>query len=122
MPGQSKRFGRTTGRRQASPAGTSNSEKTKGKRLRQTTLAKRSSERMLPGWSRAVLRVAKDCIRHWTAAGMILVLSGFAPEYWVARLVHAIWDAWIAIDGRVTVVLVGMTIIVCDTLLRRHVG
>ena len=61
-----------------------------------------------------LLGLARDYISHWILAGLVLVLSGFAPEYWIASFVHAI----AALDDRFIAVFAGVTIIVCDTLFR----
>src|SRR5690348_5286503 len=74
------------------------------------------------GW-----HVARDYATHAAIGGAFLVLTGFAPEEWLARVVHAVhlpdgalhlWTA--GIDLRVAAVVVGMTVIVGDLVWRKH--
>ena len=70
---------------------------------------------------------ARDYATQAAVGGAFLVLTGFAPEEWLAHVVRAVhlpdstlhlWTA--GIDLRFAVVVVGMTIIVGDLIWRRH--
>ena len=74
-----------------------------------------------------LFQAAREHVTHWAVGGACLVLTGFAPEEWTARLVHwlgitehlqAAWPA--SIDPRMAVVTLGTAIIVGDLLLRRR--
>jgi TolB-like protein/tetratricopeptide (TPR) repeat protein len=68
-------------------------------------------------------RVAGEYLTHWVVAGTIIVLTGFTPDHWFAhflqhvpeRILHA-WPA--QFDFRVVIVLIGMSIIGGDVLVR----
>jgi adenylate cyclase len=59
--------------------------------------------------------------------GLVLVLTGFTPEHWVAYVFHAsylpegLFSRWPSgLDPRLVVVALGIAIIVADVLWRRH--
>jgi pimeloyl-ACP methyl ester carboxylesterase len=70
---------------------------------------------------------AREYVTHAVVGGAILTLTGFAPEEWLARVVHTthvpegVLHLWAAgIDVRAVIVVIGMTIIVGDLLWRRR--
>ena len=74
-----------------------------------------------------LLRTLREYVTHWVIGGACIVLTGFVPEEWAARLAHWLGlpeqfeVAWPAgIDPRMAVVTLGVAIIVGDILLRRR--
>src|SRR5579863_8166069 len=72
--------------------------------------------------------VARDYTTHALIGGAILLLTGFVPEEFLAHTIRAanipegvlhLWST--GIDLRVAVVVIGMSIIVGDLVLRRRV-
>ena len=71
------------------------------------------------------LTVGREYLTHWVIAGTFIVLTGFAPEHWVAdllshlalpeRIRHALQPA---LDIRVGLVTIGVAIIAWDVLHR----
>ena len=72
-----------------------------------------------------LLTVGREYLTHWVIAGTFIVLTGFAPEHWVAdllshlalpeRIRHALQPA---LDIRVGLVTIGVAIIAWDVLRR----
>ena len=65
----------------------------------------------------------REYLTHWAVAGMIVTMTGFAPDHWVAHLLHAIPSGWrqafpSGIDYRLIVVSLGVLMIVADVVLR----
>jgi len=77
---------------------------------------------------RRLLIVGREYLTHWVVAGTFIVLTGFAPEHWVADLLshlalpegirHALQPA---LDIRVGLVTVGVAIIAWDVLRRSKI-
>jgi TolB-like protein len=69
----------------------------------------------------------REYLTHWTVAGAILAATGAAPEHWFAELMHSLhlphdsMPTWVeGVDLRLVAVIVGLSIIVGDTLWRHH--
>jgi len=69
----------------------------------------------------------REYATHWTIAGAILAVTGAAPDHWLAELWHQVpvpreaLPLWLAhIDYRLMAVIAGLSIVVGDTLWRRH--
>ncbi|QCP53073.1 adenylate cyclase [Trinickia violacea] len=67
----------------------------------------------------------RGMVSGWAVAGIIIAITGFAPQVWIARFVHQIASPAdvrrllpLALDVRVEIVLAGITIIVWDVLYR----
>ncbi len=72
-----------------------------------------------------LLTVAREYLTHWVIAGVIIALTGFAPEHWVADLfVHLaipkdLGLGWLrSFDIRIAFVGIGVAIIAFDVLRR----
>ena len=74
-----------------------------------------------------VVGTVREYVTHWVLAGAIIALTGFAPEHWFANAFHYLslpegllrwWPA--GFDFRVLIVLVGMSLIAGDVLVRSH--
>ncbi len=62
-----------------------------------------------------VLTTAREYLTHWFIAGIVVTLTGFAPDHWVAHLFHAVrldgfLDALPAADYRLIVVGLGVLV------------
>ena len=82
----------------------------------------RSSGRAAHVWETARVHASTAFV-----GGLVLVLTGFTPEHWVANAFHALqlpeglFSRWpSSLDPRLIVVLLGIAIIVADVLWRRH--
>lgn len=82
----------------------------------------RSTSRVAHLWAIARVHASTAFI-----GGLVLVLTGFTPEHWVAYAFHAfhlpegLFSRWpSSLDPRLIVVLLGIAIIVADVLWRRH--
>jgi hypothetical protein len=120
MKGSAKKLERMgSEERPSAPAilGNAKAGRRNGRRKTPTT---RFGDLALVRWGKASLHTIGSYISHWLAAGAILVISGFTPDHWVARIAQGLYDAWNDIDGRFAVVLIGVTIIVGDLLHSRH--
>ena len=67
----------------------------------------------------------REYVTHWAVAGMIVTTTGFAPDHWVAHLLHAIPSGWrqafpAGIDYRLIVVSLGVLMIVADVVIRNR--
>ena len=67
----------------------------------------------------------REYVTHWAVAGAIVTTTGFAPDHWVAHLLHAIPSGWrqafpSGIDYRLVVVCLGVLMIVADVVLRNR--
>ncbi len=70
--------------------------------------------------------IVREYATHWTIAGLIIAVTGVAPEHWLAEAAHKVlpqeglptWPG--PVDFRLVAVLVGLTIIVGDNLWRSH--
>lgn len=74
-----------------------------------------------------VLHTVREYVTHWTVAGVLLAATGAAPEHWVAEVLGGIHvprgvaPEWLtSVDYRLLAVIIGATIIVCDTIWRNH--
>jgi adenylate cyclase len=70
---------------------------------------------------------AREYLTHWSVAGAILAVTGAAPEHWFADLAHALPLPHVAVppwlehvDYRLVAVIVGLSVIVGDSLWRHH--
>jgi adenylate cyclase len=79
------------------------------------------------GRGRKMLAVIREHLSNAVIGGFILMLTGFTPEHWIAEFLHAIrlpsdfFKSWfLGIDPRFLLVLLGISIIVGDQLLRRR--
>ncbi len=70
---------------------------------------------------------AREYLTHWSVAGAILAVTGAAPEHWFAKVLDEVHlsreglPPWIGhVDYRLLAVIAGLSIIVADTLWRRH--
>jgi TolB-like protein len=77
------------------------------------------------GGLRRFLTVGREYLTHWVIAGVILTLTGFSPDHWVAGLFNrlsipaSIRHGWLAaFDVRVALVAIGVAIIAWDVLRR----
>ena len=67
----------------------------------------------------------REYVTHWAVAGAIVTTTGFAPDHWVAHLLHEIPSGWrqafpAGIDYRLIVVCLGVLMIVADVVLRNR--
>ena len=67
----------------------------------------------------------RDYVTHWAVAGVIVTTTGFAPDHWVAHLLHAIPSGWrqafpSGVDYRLVAVCLGVLMIVADVVLRNR--
>ena len=69
----------------------------------------------------------REHLTHWSVAGAILAVTGAAPEHWFAEALDEVHlpreslPLWIEnVDYRLVAVIAGLSIIVADTLWRRH--
>ncbi|MEQ1888933.1 MAG: tetratricopeptide repeat protein [Alphaproteobacteria bacterium] len=70
-----------------------------------------------------VWHTAKEYMTHWVVAGVIVTITGFTPDHWVANLFHAVnldslRDALPSADYRLIAVGVGVAVVTGDFLLR----
>jgi hypothetical protein len=64
---------------------------------------------------------------HWVVGGVLLSLTGFVPEEWVARTVHglrmpdSILHLWSAgVDVRVVPIAIGVSVVAIALIWQRH--
>lgn len=67
----------------------------------------------------------REYVTHWAVAGAIVTTTGFAPDHWVAHLLHAVPSRLrqafpSGIDYRLVVVCLGVLMIVADVVLRNR--
>ena len=67
----------------------------------------------------------REYVTHWAVAGAIVTTTGFAPDHWVAHLLHGIPSGLrqafpSGIDYRLIVVCLGVLMIVADVVLRNR--
>ena len=67
----------------------------------------------------------REYVTHWAVAGAIVTTTGFAPDHWVAHLLHEIPSGLrqafpAGIDYRLIVVCLGVLMIVADVVLRNR--
>jgi adenylate cyclase len=69
----------------------------------------------------------REYLTHWSIAGAILAVTGAAPDHWFAEALDGVHlsreglPPWIGnVDYRLVAVIAGLSIIVADTLWRRH--
>jgi adenylate cyclase len=67
----------------------------------------------------------REYVTHWAVAGAIVATTGFAPDHWVAHILHDIPSGWrkafpSEIDYRLIVVCIGVLMIVADVVLRNR--
>ena len=67
----------------------------------------------------------REYVTHWAVAGAIVTTTGFAPDHWVAHILHEIPSGWrqvfpAGIDYRLIVVCLGVLMIVADVVLRNR--
>lgn len=73
-----------------------------------------------------VLEKAREHASNAAVGGAILVITGFTPEHWVAKILHALHLSDVRsqlpafIDGRLLVLSAGVAVIVGDVLWRKH--
>lgn len=74
---------------------------------------------------RRFLTTGREYLTHWVVAGVILTLTGFSPDHWVAGLFNrlsipaSVRHGWLAaFDVRVALVAIGVAIIAWDVLRR----
>jgi TolB-like protein/protein involved in temperature-dependent protein secretion len=74
-----------------------------------------------------VWHTVREYATHWSIAGAILAVTGAAPDHWLAELWREVpipresVPFWLAhVDYRLVAVIAGLSIIVGDTLWRRH--
>lgn len=65
----------------------------------------------------------REYLTHWTVAGLIVTLTGFTPDHWIAHALHEVPSGVRnlfpgGIDYRLVVVVLGVLMIVGDTVLR----
>lgn len=65
----------------------------------------------------------REYLTHWTVAGLIVTLTGFTPDHWIAHALHevpgSVRNAFPeGIDYRLLIVLAGVAMIVADAVLR----
>ncbi|MEW9586750.1 hypothetical protein [Paraburkholderia sp. DGU8] len=72
-------------------------------------------------------RTLRGPVSGWAVGGIIIAITGFAPQVWIARFFHQIASPAdvhrlipLALDVRVAIVLIGITIIVGDVLYRNR--
>src|SRR5476651_127378 len=73
-----------------------------------------------------ILTVGREYLTHWSVAGAIIALTGFAPEHWIADLLshlaisESLRAGWLlrALDVRIGLVAVGVAIVAWDVLRR----
>jgi adenylate cyclase len=68
---------------------------------------------------------AREYLTHWAAAGVIVALTGFTPDHWIAHLFHylnldTVFDKLPVIDFRLLAVSLGVAVVVGDILIRNH--
>src|SRR5579864_7548446 len=76
-------------------------------------------------WLKHALRLGREFLTHWAAAGLIIALTGLAPEHWLADFFHRLaipesfWRGWIGgADVRTALVAVGVAIVGWDVARR----
>jgi adenylate cyclase len=65
----------------------------------------------------------REYLTHWTVAGLVVTLTGFTPDHWIAHALHEVPSGVRnlfpgGIDYRLVVVALGVLMIVADTVLR----
>jgi len=72
-----------------------------------------------------VIGKVREYVTHWVIAGVIIALTGFAPEHWFAETLHALpqglrqwWPA--GLDVRAVIVFAGMAMIAGSVLLNNR--
>lgn len=81
--------------------------------------------RFAHSWLRHPLAVGGEFLTHWAAGGIIIALTGLAPEHWLADFFHSLavpdslWRGWVGgADIRTALVLLGVGIIGWDVVRR----
>lgn len=69
----------------------------------------------------------QDFLTHWFVAGAILTFTGFAPDHWVAHILHYVrLDGFLesvsATDFKLLVVAIGIAVITGDIIIRNRRG
>ena len=79
------------------------------------------------GWLGHVLTLGREFLTHWAAAGLIIALTGLAPEHWLADFFHRLavpdsfWRGWAGgTDIRIALMAVGVAIVAWDVVHRSH--
>jgi len=82
----------------------------------------------MPSESRGAGRVlgkVREYVTHWVIAGVVIALTGFAPEHWFAQTLHTLpeglrhwWPA--GVDVRAVIVFAGMAMIAGGVLLNNR--
>lgn len=79
------------------------------------------------GWLSHTWLLGKEFLFHWTAAGLIIALTGLTPEHWLADLFHSLavpdrfWRGWTGgLDVRIALMAIGVAIIGWDVISRRR--
>ncbi len=72
-----------------------------------------------------VWHTAKEYLTHWVVAGVIVTMTGFTPDHWIANLFHAVnldslRQALPSADYRLIAVGVGVAVVTGDFLFRRR--
>lgn len=70
-----------------------------------------------------IWHLAREYLTHWAIAGVIVALTGFAPDHWAAHLFHIfnlenLHDSLPSADYRLLAVGLGVAVITGDMLLR----
>ncbi len=80
-----------------------------------------------PNPSKHIWTTAKEYLTHWVVAGLIVALTGFAPEHWIARLLElveiptGIRQSFLsAVDYRLLAVCIGVAIIAAEIIIRNR--
>jgi hypothetical protein len=85
---------------------------------------------MKPGASESrrthILSIGREYLTHWAIAGLIIALTGLAPEHWIADLLshfsipESLQHGWMlrASDIRTGLVAVGVAVVAWDVLRR----
>src|SRR6185437_8643772 len=74
---------------------------------------------------RHALLLGREYLTHWAIAGIIIALTGFAPEHWIADLLNhfsipeGLRHGWLrASDVRTGLVAIGVAVVAWDVLRR----
>ena len=66
-----------------------------------------------------LLEKAREYLTHWTVGGIIVALTGFAPDHWVAHLVeNPHLPEWLTHDYRMGAVTLGVAIVVANIMVK----